>query len=69
MSQNAKFVIPLSAVKGVKKAGMLKGLNLRWTHPADETQEQQEEKFHWVGSRDELFARLIGIEGRRWMKV
>jgi len=69
MSHNAKLVIPLSAVKGVKKAGMLKGLLLRWTNPTDESQEQKEEKFHLVGNRDELFARLVGIEGGRWVKA
>lgn len=68
MSQNAKFVIPLSAVKGVKKVGMLKGLHLRWANPV-ENEDPREEKFHWVGNRDELFARLVGIEGHRWMKV
>lgn len=69
MSHEAKFVIPLSAVKGVKKTGMLKGLHLRWANPAEESQGEKEENFHWVGSRDEFFARLIGIEGQRWVKV
>jgi len=69
MSQNAKVIIQLSSVKGVKKAGLLKGLHIRWTETADGIKEQKEDKFLWVGSRDDLFARLIGSDGRRWMKV
>ncbi|KAJ3513821.1 hypothetical protein NLJ89_g2734 [Agrocybe chaxingu] len=48
MSQNAKMIIHLSAVKGVKKVGLLKGLNLRWTDSSDGKQEK-EEKFLWKG--------------------
>lgn len=69
MSQNAKIVIPLSAVKGVKKTGLLKGLNIRWLDPGDSSKTQKEEKFHWIANRDELFARLIGYEGTKWQKV
>jgi hypothetical protein len=69
MSQTAKLIIPLAAVKGVKKAGLLKGLNIRWQESVDGVKEQKEDKFAWVGSRDELFARLVGSDGRRWMTV
>lgn len=63
------MVIPLTAVKGVKKAGLLKGLNIRWNDSIDGLKEQKEDKFSWIGSRDELFARLVGSDGKRWMKV
>lgn len=66
MSLNAKINIPLNNLRGVKKSGMLKGLSLRW---ADAGGVEKEEKFMWVGGRDELFARLIGVDGRRWMKA
>ncbi|CAA7265811.1 unnamed protein product [Cyclocybe aegerita] len=69
MSQNAKMIIHLSAVKGVKKVGLLKGFNVRWTDSSDGKQEEKEEKFLWVGGRDDLFARLVGTEGRRWVQV
>lgn len=70
MSLNPKLIIPLSDVRGVKKAGLLKGLYIRTVDTADDGQKQEkEEKFLWVGGRDELFARLVGAEPRRWMKV
>jgi len=69
MSQTAKLVVPLSAVKGIKKAGLLKGLHIRWSCTSDEAKEEKEDKFMWIGSRDELFARLVGSDGKRWMKV
>lgn len=70
MSTTAKITIPLSDLRGVKKTGLLKGLSLRWTETlADESVFEKEEKFIWVGDRDELFARLIGPDGRRWLKV
>ncbi|KAF9478527.1 hypothetical protein BDN70DRAFT_879870 [Pholiota conissans] len=69
MSQTAKLIVPLAAVKGVKKAGLLKGLNIRWYKSVNGMKEHKEDKFVWVGSRDELFARLVGSNGRQWMKV
>lgn len=30
---------------------------------------EREEKFRWVGGRDEVFARLVGWGGRRWVKM
>lgn len=70
MSPTAKVTIPFAQLRGVKKTGLLKGLSLRW---ADEQSDgnliEKEEKFMWVGDRDELFARLIGPDGRRWLKV
>lgn len=70
MSANAKIIIPFDTLRGVKKMGVLKGLSLRWseTTQEDETVEK-EERFRWVGGRDELFARLIGADGKRWMKA
>ena len=69
MSQTAKISLSLAAVKGVKKTGFLKGLSLRWSETLDGIQELKEEKFLWIGERDELFARLLGSDGRRWIKV
>lgn len=71
MSTTAKFVIPLADLRGARKTGLLKGLCIRWmmTDPQSGEKFEQEEKFKWVGGRDELFARLIGPDGRRWMTV
>lgn len=66
MSATAKITIPFCQLQGVKKTGLLKGLSLRWS---DERGGSNEEKFMWVGNRDELFARLIGPDRRRWLKV
>jgi GRAM domain-containing protein 4 len=70
LSPTAKITIAVSDLRGVKKTGLLKGLSLRWAETQeDEGMREKEEKFIWVGERDELFARLIGPDGRRWLKV
>ncbi|KIJ68465.1 hypothetical protein HYDPIDRAFT_106664 [Hydnomerulius pinastri MD-312] len=68
-STRAKLVIPCSQLRGVKKSGLVKGISVTWvpTDPGDSR--EREEKFHWVGNRDELFARLLGPDGGRWMRV
>ncbi|KAF9456188.1 hypothetical protein BDZ94DRAFT_1351112 [Collybia nuda] len=69
-SMNAKLDIPLNNLRSVKKAGLLKGLHVRYLDVADDGEgTEKEEKFLWVGARDELFARLVGGEGRKWLKV
>lgn len=30
---------------------------------------EKEEKFGWISGRDELFAKLVGWGGRRWVKM
>ncbi|KAF5385197.1 hypothetical protein D9615_001514 [Tricholomella constricta] len=67
MSLDPKFVILLKTMRGVKKAGVLKGLQVHYISDNGEPGER-EEKFRWVGGRDELFARLVGIDGRHWIK-
>ncbi|PPQ80817.1 hypothetical protein CVT25_001942 [Psilocybe cyanescens] len=70
MSQSPKLTIRLASIKGVKKSGLLKGLQIRWNASTEEkTKEMKEDKFIWVGERDEVFARLVGSDGKRWMKV
>ncbi|KAF8898755.1 hypothetical protein BD779DRAFT_1795370 [Infundibulicybe gibba] len=69
MSSDAKITIPLGEIRGVRKVGLLKGLSIRWRSPEGL---EVEEKFRWIGGRDELFARLVGhqSDGRpRWLKV
>lgn len=65
-SQQAKLIIPRENLCGVKKTGLMKGLLMAWV---DDEEGQIEEKFHWVGNRDELFARLLGPDGARWMRI
>ncbi|RDB28719.1 hypothetical protein Hypma_015536 [Hypsizygus marmoreus] len=69
MSLEPKFVLPLSDIRGVKKVGLLKGLQICIVQTVEGVKQEKEEKFLWVGGRDELFARLMGADGRRWMKV
>ncbi|KAG1749977.1 uncharacterized protein EDB91DRAFT_1235401 [Suillus paluster] len=67
-SQQAKLIIPREKLCGVKKTGLMKGLLI--TRVEDEGRGREiEEKFHWVGNRDELFARLLGPDGARWMRI
>ncbi|KAG1825922.1 uncharacterized protein BJ212DRAFT_1443943 [Suillus subaureus] len=65
-SQQAKLIIPRENLCGVKKTGLMKGLLISWV---DDEDGQIEEKFHWVGNRDELFARLLGPDSARWMRI
>ncbi|KAH7930950.1 hypothetical protein BV22DRAFT_999354 [Leucogyrophana mollusca] len=69
VSSQAKLTIPYNQLCGVKKTGLMKGLSLTWIPTDEPGGKEKEEKFHWVGSRDELFARLIGPDGRRWKRV
>ncbi|KAF8078635.1 hypothetical protein FPV67DRAFT_1465909 [Lyophyllum atratum] len=69
MSLEPKFVIPLSRMRGVKKAGLLKGLQIRAALEDRADTGEREEKFRWIGARDEVFARLVGTDGRRWIKA
>jgi hypothetical protein len=70
VAMTAKISVPLQDLRGVKKMGFLKGLSIRWSEMDESgSHVENEEKFRWVGSRDELFVRLIGTDGRRWMKV
>ncbi|KAI5835560.1 hypothetical protein K523DRAFT_368238 [Schizophyllum commune Tattone D] len=64
LSTTPKLSIPIKDLRGVKKTGLLKGLTLRY----DDGSQVREEKFPWVGGREELFARLIGPDRTRWLK-
>ncbi|KAG5639236.1 hypothetical protein H0H81_005310 [Sphagnurus paluster] len=65
MSNIPKFVISLMRLRGVKKMGLLKGLQMKFS--SDDGLQEIEEKFRWVGGRDELFARLVGTGKRQWL--
>nr|GAT44180.1 predicted protein [Mycena chlorophos] len=59
--------IPLSSLRGVKKSkkhGLFNSLLITWAET--ESGAVRQEKFLWVGARDELFARLVGTaDGKR----
>ncbi|KAI0068209.1 hypothetical protein BV25DRAFT_1818594 [Artomyces pyxidatus] len=68
-SKSPKITIPSMEVTGIKKSGMLKGLTISWTARTERDEpEDRTEVFRWVGGRDEVFARLIGSNGRKWVK-
>jgi len=69
LASDAKFVFHLSELRRVKKTGMFKGLCIQWSEGPDGAKVEREEKFVWISGRDELFARLVGADGRRWIKV
>jgi hypothetical protein len=68
MSSTAKLQIPLGKVRGVKKkSSIFSALTITWV---DVQGNGKEEKFPWVGGRDELFARLVGAaDGKRSIKI
>ncbi|KAJ7783774.1 hypothetical protein DFH07DRAFT_873983 [Mycena maculata] len=69
MASNAKLAIPLTSLRGVKKkSGVFTALTITWVDQAN----VKEEKFRWVGGRDELFTRLVGTaasDGKRRIKA
>lgn len=69
-SSKPSLEIPLHALRAVKKSDTItvKGLILRWTD-VEPSKGESEERIVWVGGRDELFARLVGRNGGRWLKV
>ncbi|TDL28663.1 hypothetical protein BD410DRAFT_781185 [Rickenella mellea] len=68
-SSRPKIRINIEDIRGVKKTGAMKGLLVRWESTVDGDRKMSEERFLWVGGRDEVFARLVGWGGRRWHKV
>ncbi|KDQ63557.1 hypothetical protein JAAARDRAFT_202983 [Jaapia argillacea MUCL 33604] len=67
---NPSTTLSLKDISGVKKSGPFKGLKIRLVDTSkDPNGEAREDKYLWVGERDELFARLIGWEGRQWIRV
>ncbi|KIJ21764.1 hypothetical protein PAXINDRAFT_64721 [Paxillus involutus ATCC 200175] len=68
-STRAKLVIPCDRLRGVKKSGLVKGISMVWVPTDSVDGREREERFHWVGNRDELFARLLGPDGGRWMRI
>ncbi|KAJ4486111.1 hypothetical protein J3R30DRAFT_3444125 [Lentinula aciculospora] len=68
-STKTKLAIPLTDIRGAKKTGLLKGLSVKWIDSSNDENKHREEVFPWVGGRDEIFARLIGTDVKRWMKA
>ena len=64
------MVINLKDIASVQKHGILDGLRIhRRQVNTDGKTEEIEEKFGWVGGRDDLFTRLVGSQGVRWINV
>ncbi|KAL7285330.1 hypothetical protein ACG7TL_000425 [Trametes sanguinea] len=70
LSSRATLCIPLQDVTGVKKGSLMKGIDIHYSEPfVDGSKEAKEAKFLFVGSRDDLFARLVSYGGKRWKNV
>ncbi|KAI0363910.1 hypothetical protein BV20DRAFT_65419 [Pilatotrama ljubarskyi] len=70
LAARATLSIPLADVTRVKKSGITKGIDIGYSEPrADGSREEKEVKFFFVGSRDDLFARLVSWGGKRWTNV
>ncbi|KIY71653.1 hypothetical protein CYLTODRAFT_418715 [Cylindrobasidium torrendii FP15055 ss-10] len=64
MGSRPTISIPLSWLQGVRKNSLVKGLTLKLM--SNEGKEY-DETFRFIPNRDELFTRLIGLEGKNWM--
>lgn len=62
-----KLEIPLGDIVGIKKATP-KGISIRVKDAGQESGERKE-KFMPVYERDELFGRLVGTGGKKWMRI
>ncbi|KAI0335244.1 hypothetical protein GY45DRAFT_1317167 [Cubamyces sp. BRFM 1775] len=70
LSSSATLSIPLADVTGVKKSSLMKGIEIHYAETGpDGSREDKEVKFLFVGSRDDLFARLVSYGGKRWTRV
>ncbi|KAI0651883.1 hypothetical protein C8Q79DRAFT_63725 [Trametes meyenii] len=70
LSSRAALSIPLADVTSVKKSSLMKGIDIRYRDSRPEgSSEDKEAGFLFVGSRDDLFARLVSWGGRRWSHV
>ena len=70
LSSHASVTIPLEEITGVKKTSLTKGIKVRYTQTRDDGfKEEKDAEFMFVGSRTDLFARLVSWGGRRWAKV
>ena len=70
-SSRSRLTISLQDVIGVKKSGVLKGLEIVWSAPImDGYKYEKAEKFKWINNRDELFARVISANtSMKWTNV
>jgi len=70
-SSRSRLTISLQDVTGVKKTGVLKGLEIVWSAPTvDGYKYEKAEKFKWINNRDELFARVISANtSMKWTNV
>lgn len=62
-----KLEIPMGDIVGIKKASP-KGILIRAKDMSQEDGERKE-KFLLVYERDELFGRLVGTGGKKWVKI
>lgn len=69
-SSTRAVTIDLKTIVGVKRSSLANGLRIRWSETRNNaTTEEGNEKFLWVSGRDDLFARLIGSQSRRWLAM
>ncbi|KAI9572976.1 hypothetical protein HD554DRAFT_1404044 [Boletus coccyginus] len=66
---HTRLVIRRDRLRGVRRSGLMKGISITWAPEELTDGEEREESFHWVGNRDELFARLVGSDRGRWITV
>ncbi|KAI0655105.1 hypothetical protein C8Q70DRAFT_924356 [Cubamyces menziesii] len=70
LSSSPTISIPLADVTGVKKSSLMKGIEIHYAETGpDGSRAEKEVKFLFVGSRDDLFARLVSYGGKRWTRV
>lgn len=64
MSSHAKVTIPIDQITGIKKGGS-KSISVQF----EDSEGPKTERFLWVYERGDLFGRLVGLGGRKWLKV
>ena len=70
LSSSPTISITLADVTGVKKSSLMNGIEIHYAETGpDGSRAEKELKFLFVGSRDDLFARLVSYGGKRWTRV
>ena len=70
LSSHAILTIPLPDITGVRKTSITKGVDVHYTVTREDgTREEKAANFMFVGSRSDLFARLVSWGGKRFASV
>ncbi|KAI0724581.1 hypothetical protein C8T65DRAFT_626972 [Cerioporus squamosus] len=70
LASRPSVTVPLEDITGVKKTNFTRGIDVHYMQTLEDgSKEEKVVEFMFVGSRGDLFARLVSWGGRRWARV